>query len=248
MSKSETRAYAFRITPGAMFPLPVEGRNFLIQSCSGPVNVRWPNGYMGNLLAGQGQEVPEGFSRLDLTNTGIVDVFGVVLISNDQFIDKRITGEVSVIDGEMTRTLTGGGFMGTVSYGSGGNYAAVQLWNQSADKNLIVTGVSMSIDVVGSVTMYGSDTILAIGAATSANALIAAAASPSALLRAQAFGPWPAMPYHALAATTLAAGALAQIALTRPLVVPPGKGLSLIAAPVSANVIGNFQWFEETTV
>lgn len=245
---SETRIYSFRIDAGGTFPLEVQGENFLIRSSSGPVSVRWQRGYLANLLAGQGQDVPEGFARLDLSNTGSIAVYGDIIISDENFKDKRITGDVSVIDGEKARTLGGGGFMGHVTCGVALQYPAVQLFNNSTTNNLIVTGLSASLDVAGSIYLFGSGTILAVGAATPANALIGSAAASSALLRSEGFAVWPPNPYNILKSFTIGAASPEEIRLSRPIVVPPAFGLNVIGAPVSANLSGNFEWFEEAAV
>lgn len=245
---SDTRIYAFRVAPGAMFPLDVEGKNFIVKTSSGPVNVKWPGGYLQSLEAGQGQNIPKGFQRLNMTNPGAVTVYGTLLISDEDFIDKRITGDVSVIDGEKARTLAGGGFMGHVTCGVGGDYPAVQLFNNSTTNNLIVTGLSASLDVAGSIYLYGSGTVLAVGAATPANALVGSAAASSALLRSEGFGAWPPNPYNILKSFSIGAASPEEIKLSRPIVVPPAFGLNVIGAPVSANLAGNFEWFEEAAV
>ena len=57
------------------------------------------------LYAGQGQR--KEFQRLTVTDkSGAANVV-LIIVADDDFIDDRITGEVSVIDGSKARTKTG---------------------------------------------------------------------------------------------------------------------------------------------
>lgn len=238
--------YRFNLAANGHVLLMVQGTKFIVKESRGPVNIRvlQDGGFLNGLEAGQGFKGQQ-FKGIEITDASGLANDGYVIVSDDEFIDNRVTGEVEVIDGEKSRTLGGGGFMGSVSYGSAGNYAGLQLFNNGTTKNLIVTAISASLDVAGSIAVYGSGTILAIGAATPANALIASSTTATALLRAEAFAAWPPNPYNVLIGATLAAGSLAQLVLTRPIVVPPSEGLNIVAAPVNVNAVANFQWFEE---
>lgn len=247
---SETRTYDFRISAGGLFPLDVQGNNFLIKSSSGAVNVKWQGGFLANLAAGQGQNVPEGFHRLDLTNSSSVTVYGELLISDENFIDKRITGDVSVIDGEKARSIASGRFQATADHTTPGQYPGVQLWNPAGSgKNLIVTSVDCGLSAAGSVRIYGDNVAFAndVSGSSISNALVGAAAGV-AQVRREVFAAPPAIPFGRGREPIIPANSYIQVVLDGPMVVPPGFGVSTLGAPVGVVLGVSFQWFEEDEV
>lgn len=99
MKNSDTRVFPFVIAAGGMQLLPVTGEKFLVKTASGPVNVRWTGGELTGLEAGQGYNVRRGFAQLTLTNTGAGAISGTIQIADDDFIDNRIAGTVTISGG-----------------------------------------------------------------------------------------------------------------------------------------------------
>lgn len=96
---SDTRVFPFVIAAGGMQLLPVTGEKFLVKTTTGPVNVRWTGGELSALEAGQGYNVRKGFAQLTLTNSGAGAITGTIQIADDDFIDNRIAGSVSISGG-----------------------------------------------------------------------------------------------------------------------------------------------------
>src|SRR5207253_5023923 len=99
------------------FPQLAIGSYFKVLSATGTFEVTGDAfGQLGALLPGQGLRLEEGqFTRLTFRDTSGAPNLLYVLVAGDGFIDDRITGEVSVIDGEKARTLAGGMFAGAPS-------------------------------------------------------------------------------------------------------------------------------------
>lgn len=245
---SETRIYGFRVPAGGLFPLDVHGDNFLIKSSSGQVSVKWQGGFLANLAAGQGQKVPTGFHRLDLTNSGSVEVYGEILISDENFIDKRITGDVSVIDGEKARSLAAGRFFTGAELVSV-NFNAVQLWNPSTTHNLIVTSVEVSCNGISDVGVLPWSAALAndVTASFVTNALIG---SPVGLgqIRREGTPGWAFAGATSIFTCSVQPNVLVPFSMSGPIVVPPAKGLVIAAVTVGVAIRANLQWFEEDVV
>lgn len=96
---SDTRIFPFAIAAGGMQLVPVHGERFLVKATTGPVNIRWTGGYLTLLEAGQGYIVRRGFDQLTLTNPGAGAIAGTIQIADDDFIDNRIAGTVSISGG-----------------------------------------------------------------------------------------------------------------------------------------------------
>lgn len=98
MSNTDTRNYPFEIAPGGMQRIPVAGEKFIVRQTTGPVNVRWERGYLTNQVDGQGYNTGP-VSWLSLTNDGAATITGIVLMADEDAIDNRIAGTVSVRNG-----------------------------------------------------------------------------------------------------------------------------------------------------
>lgn len=96
---SDTRIYPFAIAAGQMQAIPVHGEKFLIKSTTGPVDVIWRGGKLTSLEAGQGYNVRRSFDQLTLNNNGAGAITGTIQIADDDFIDNRIAGTVSISGG-----------------------------------------------------------------------------------------------------------------------------------------------------
>lgn len=169
------KIYSFSIPAGGSFPLLVIGDYCKILTSSGALTLTGDSfGTLGPILAGQGVEQTP-FSRLVLTdNTGAVNN-GTILIADNKFIDDRITGEVSVIDGGKSRTNSNSAGIVTISQlAVAGKYTHAQLWNPyGSDKNCYIEKLIFS-----SPTGIG---IIGIRSATAPLAVLAGAC-PSKLI------------------------------------------------------------------
>lgn len=96
---SDTRIYPFAIVAGGMLTMPIHGEKFLIKTATGPVDVTWSTGKLTSLEAGQGYNVRRGFDQLTLNNNGAGAITGTIQIADDDFIDNRIAGTVSISGG-----------------------------------------------------------------------------------------------------------------------------------------------------
>lgn len=102
---TDTRLFPYAIPAGGMQHLPISGEKFLIQSTTDVVSVTWGGGRLDGLLAGQGYRVRRGFQQLTLNNDTAGAISGVIQISDDDFIDNRVAGEVA-LDGGTTFVQT----------------------------------------------------------------------------------------------------------------------------------------------
>lgn len=124
--------YDFVLTPGGSANLAVAGGYYRIMSATGPVRVRREGGsQLGPLYPGQGER--QEFNRLTITDLSGAANTGYILVSDESFVDERITGEVSVINGERAKTDAGKAYLANIfCVASIGNYSHVQLFNPSA--------------------------------------------------------------------------------------------------------------------
>lgn len=140
------KIYQFSIPAGGSFPLLVIGDYCKILTCSGALTLTGDTfGTIGPILAGQGVE-DSPFQRLVLTdNTGAVNN-GTILIADNKFIDDRITGEVSIIDGGKSRTLSNtAGFVLLAQAAAVGQYSHAQIWNPvGSGKNCYIENLILS--------------------------------------------------------------------------------------------------------
>lgn len=126
------KIYPFSIPAGGSFPLLVIGDYCKILTSSGPLEIDGDTfGNIGPILAGQGvQDAP--FHRLVLNDRSGALNNGTILIADNAFIDDRISGEVSVIDGGKARTLSErAGFATVARIADVALVSNSQIWNPS---------------------------------------------------------------------------------------------------------------------
>ncbi|HEX7890294.1 MAG TPA: hypothetical protein VF522_13115 [Ramlibacter sp.] len=243
------KIYPIVIPAGGAFPLQVHGDMFKVLSSTGTLTVTGDSfGNMGQVLPGQGLERTP-FTRLLLTDTsGAVNVVQL-LVSGAGFIDDRITGEVSVIDGAKARTLSLRAFSGFVyQAGVAANYSAVQLLNKVGSGRRIVVSqiicMSTNSNWFASLQLAGA----AIGAVYGAGP-----ASKSGGGAADTVGELRAV---AAVASYAAGNEIAQICglqnttaiykLTEPVVLAPGQAIVAgITNLVNVSLGATFEYFTE---
>lgn len=243
---SDTRSYPFAIPAGGMQVLPVHGEKFQVLSTTGPVDVRWKSGKLSAVLAGRGYNVRKGFDQLTLNNSGALAIVGTIQIADDDLIDNRVTGDVSVIDGEKVRTLSNGRIMGRAVCGPVvAKYPHLQLWNPLATgKNLIVSGLSISAAIVTDVYVAGGNAAFA-NAAQSGSALIGSVAGWSGEPRSENLNAVEPDNFGSLAVISAQASLMVAVRLSGPIVIPPGYGLTVKSVAQNHYLYANYEWFEE---
>lgn len=88
------KQYPFSVLGNDVQQLLVDGAYFRIESSTGPVTVTGDFGELQGLQAGQGLKgVP--FTRLLLKNQSVTPVAGVLLVSDSEFIDNRVYGDIT---------------------------------------------------------------------------------------------------------------------------------------------------------
>ncbi|MBB1602546.1 hypothetical protein [Variovorax sp. UMC13] len=129
-----TKIYTFTVPANAAFPLLAMGDFFKIQAATGPVEVRGDTfGTIGGVLPGQGLERTP-FNRLEFRDISGGDNQISLLVADQAFVDDRISGEVSVIDGNTALTKAGLAFIASANASAApGNLFFVQLHNKSTD-------------------------------------------------------------------------------------------------------------------
>lgn len=162
----------------------------------------------------------------------------------------RIDGasDVSVIDGEKSRTLAGGMFSAGIYAGNAaGLYSVGQLWNPAGSgKNLIVSQLSVHQNVQCATIIYHS--AAALGAdrtATDAANKLSGAAMGVGLIKVGNIA-FPAS-FSGTKIKVISGVAFdeKQWNIRGALVVKPGFGLSAITLTIASDLYCNLEWFEE---
>lgn len=147
------KIYPFSIPAGGSFPLLVIGDYAKILTSSGPLTLQGDTfGSIGPILAGQGVQ-DSHFRRLVLEDESGATNNGTILIADNAFIDDRITGEVSVIDGGKSRTLSGQVYGWRLNTpGVAANYNWGQIWNPAGStRRMIVKSYSANVAAVAGI-------------------------------------------------------------------------------------------------
>src|SRR5688500_10394922 len=124
------KIYSLVIPASGSFPLLTSGDYFKGLSATGAFETTGDTfRTLGAILAGQGLE-GVAFSRLTFRDTSGASNTLRVLIAGDKFIDDRITGEVSMIDGGKARTISNAAFAWANGCGPiAAKFSAAQLYN-----------------------------------------------------------------------------------------------------------------------
>ena len=237
-----SKLYPFTIPANGSVNLLVSGDYFKVKSSTGSLTVIGDSfGALAGLLAGQGLR-DTNFSRLTLVDETGAQNSGYLLVSDGTFIDDRVTGEVSVIDGELSRSKSGNSYM---CWGSTpavvAQFGYLEIWNPSGSgKRIVVSDVSFSSNAVG--TFLLSKLASTLGASSKSFSK-----SSIASVSASNFG-----------ASTVATvpGTVVDLALTaasqpfikffkQPFVCEPNSGLLIANNSANAVLYASFQFFEE---
>lgn len=250
------KIYPLTIPAGGQFNLLAVGSYFKVLSASGTFEVTGDAfGQLGALLPGQGLRLqnPDGsaafFGRLTFRDTSGNANNLTVLVAGDGFVDDRITGEVSVIDGGKSRSLALSCFSGGKYTGaSPGNYSVVQLRNVSATMRLVVSQITVQAGTTAdNLSIYYGANALATLVGAAPNKRLGSAASINGQLRADTIAAVP--PAGAAAIPLFQISLQAQggftYRLTEPLIVPPTQTITVVGAVVNNGVGASFEFYEE---
>ncbi len=240
---SGIQLYDFNLSAGGPQYLPASGAFYRVIASTGPVSIKESGGgTVGPISAGQGMRNRD-FVSLVITDASGAPNKGTLIVADSDFVDDRITGEVSTIDGGKARSLAGNAFGGYgYQAGGAGVQSQVQAWNKAGSgKNIILNELtvlsSAATGVQLGLTNAPFGTWLGVGRTKRAGGVDSAAVE----IRANS-GAWGGAVMRTFG---IQASTSASYRPTEPLVIPPGFGL--VACTTNANVdLGlSFDWWEE---
>lgn len=243
-----TKIYQFTVPAFGSFPLLISGDYFKIIAATGALNVRGDSfGTIDGILPGQGLSGTP-FQRLEVVDTTGSANLVKLLVADEAFVDDRITGEVSVIDGARARTSALMAFAGTMPVlNVAAQYSQAQLWNPpGSGKRLVVNAVAAGSSAACNVYLAADSAQMATAGSSPANKKLGGAAG-IALIRKTNLGTiQPASVLVTLNTLTTGVGVTTVWKPTEPVVVEPGFGLSVSQDQVNLILTASFEWFEES--
>lgn len=239
-----TKFYDFTLTAGGSFNLNVAGSFFRIISCTGVIEVQADAGTLGPLNSGQGfRNAP--YTRLTLVDKSGSPNKGVVIVADSDFVDDRISGEVSVIDGGKSRTVAGSTFMsGFYSAAVAGQLSYVGCFNAAGSgRNVFVEQVQTSLLTAGNGIYFrrlNAVTGVLVNAMKAKNQAAADSAVSSLYNGANA-----ALLGTSLTFQHVTAGLPNILKFSEPVMLPPGYGLYAQGGAVNVELAAVFECYEE---
>ncbi len=191
--------------------------------------------------AGDRAFVPGGFDCLRVTSAVTQGL--KLQVARGEVGSDRITGEVSVINGALSRARAGVSFFYGVSVAAvAAQYSHLQLWNPTVDRLAVVTGATFYSGVASGVRL--SRHAVALTTLVSAGESKYIGGPVSAMqIRSQA----NAAIFGTLIFQVVSDGAQTlPLPFREPIVVPPGGGILIVPSVVNAPVNGGFEYFEES--
>lgn len=235
------------LVAGQVWPLHIAANEFRIVAATWPVSIDLYKGgrkigaTVVNVLAGDYVRGVE-FDEIRVTSAQAQTI--TVMLSSGGAGSDRITGAVQVINGEILRVQS------SVAFSSGGgvagdatHYAAAQLWNlPGSGKNLIVSKISAALSPIGSFSVFSVQ-----AAMTSPSILVPICknlSSPGSAVAQFQLGLLTAFPAGPSLLSTQTQSR-SELALSEPIIVPPGYGLLWAAGAVSETMWADVQFFED---
>lgn len=192
--------------------------------------------------------------RLPASERGAVDwivsnyaqaapISGILAIGDGQLDDSTVSGEISLINGEVSRVLAGKCFAGySVCAAVAGQYSHCILYNPAGSgKNLILDRAAMLMPTAGTVGLSVVSALLAVAANNTANKLVNTGGRVGDL-RAGTFASAQGNPFFNL---TIPANESREFAFSEPFVIPPTYGLAAYGMTANIQLTANWQWKEE---
>ncbi len=252
MNAQNIRDYNFTLSANATQNLDVPGDYLKVISATGAIRVRTVEGWMKDLLPGQGVK-GLNFQRLILedrsgaANTGTI----AVGIGADSLVDDRVTGAVEIIDTGKTLTAQGKTFFGARSQvATPGLFSFVQLWNPpSSGVRIAIITLSANSDVAGGMSLFMGSVDINSGDTNKAgsNKLVLAAA-PISFLKGNTDASFTGNASWSLQTFSnfiVPANAAYTLPFKNPLVLNAGNGLTLRGVGVNnlSQLIVDFEEF-----
>lgn len=238
MSVKPSKIYPFALGALESLPLMVQGSYFKILSSTGMVDVTGDTfGTVEAMLAGQGLR-GQDFRRLVIRDRSGSGNVVRLLVSDDQFVDDRISGEVSVIDALRARAASGAAFVNSSALGAGaGVFAKLQLWNPAGSGQRLVLS-SVANDGTTSVSVAAGNA--PDGTAFNGSIVLSKLTGGAAGV-AQIRSDNPAS-YVTPDGLRLNPG---QFKFNEPFVIAPGFGVSFVATVSATTIRMTLEWSEE---
>lgn len=246
------RLFPFNLAANESRTADVSGEYFEIRQSAYPVTVELLDAYGGvvSLMEDIQQSdfcKPGSFGKVRITNGAIAQKVVFWFGSGDAG-SRRVSGDVSIIDGEKNRTLGGGMFAGAAICGNGGaNYSNTQLWNPlGTGKNLVVTAASAALfGGSGAVNYCFSNVMLNAASVNAVANKKAGAVGGVALLRRELTAAVGSNGSAILRNETLPSTTSLQWVIKGALIVPPGYGLQIASEVTNFSLNTSLEWFEE---
>lgn len=204
-------------------------------------------GASAELVPGEAYRLAMPVRGLVVTNMSGEAIEGKLAVAPDaSSIDVgRLSGVVEVVDGEKSRTLAGGMFVGAATITSSpGQYARCQIWNPvGSGKNLIVS--QMSMGVAGAQIVYLSmqaTALLTNQTPTAAGNKLLGGALGVGECRVESVAAPLGSSFNQI---YVPSGQSYMWGIRGALVVPPGVGLLAVSAALNTTLTAGFEWFEE---
>ena len=240
-----TAAQIYTVTLAALQAreLLVVGGQYKILSSLGDVKIFREGGSgIGPLRSGQGEKEP--FNRLTLQDLSGAANTVLISVGAGTFIDDRVYGEVSVVDGELSRVLSNTAFFSFATANAGaGVISACQLWNPAGNTKRV------KLDSI----ILGSPSATPLQLRTQAAALPTVFQSPSpsknlagaSSLAGTFTDANAAVAGSFLGTRFLISGNVSYTFIPKgPILIPPGMGVSVVAETLNVGVSASFEFQE----
>lgn len=241
------QSYDIQIAAGGTQILEVGAQifDFLSSGSAFDVIQVLPEFQQGNvsLKLGQGFDAGKVVNRWFVKNPGTTAINGTVVLSTAGFRNFRISGDVNVLDGGKSRTLTGAAFSASnYSNAVAAQYSRMQLWNPGTNtKRLIVEAVNVFAATASNLAMMSSNVALATLVQYGQPKMLGGAVSMAQLMSdTNAAGPGVG-----LDSLAVVGGQSQNFVPHEPIIVPPGYGLLVWDNVANNSISGNFEWYEE---
>jgi len=246
MNAQNIRDYNFTLAANATQNLDVPGDYLKVIGATGAIRVRTVEGWMKDLLPGQGVK-GLNFQRLILEDrSGAANVGTIAVgIGADSIVDDRITGTVNVIDNGKSRTLEDNAFLaGASAPGVAANFTHLQFRNNSLNNRAVIKKF-----VAGGSTMTGPATLQLRWLNTQLTSAFGAGLS-KLVGSSTVFGETRTQQNATILGSGLAGFGLPQngnviYEFCEPLIVPPGQSVLLVNDQAAAGLSCTFELFIE---
>lgn len=239
------KIYTYTVPAGGSVNILVEGSFFKVLACAGPVSVTGDFGKLGPILAGQGLRGQNSSNFMVNDESGADNVVRI-LIADDGFIDDRISGEVSVIDGGKARTYSGQAFCSAQYCAAiAAQYSYVQLMNPAGSGKIVVLeGFSASSNALSGIAAGIYSTPLTTSTINAISKLAGGAAGVAQRRTQNNAVAWVVSANQSVAAQ-VNTGSVLIINLREPVVLPPGNGFVVMNTTLGNDLTCTFEHFEE---